>query len=141
MCFSKLIYSISVIVFNHLFIFGFTGKSIAQTTRYSIEHYGEEEGLPQNTINSILPDKNGFLWIATESGITRFNGNRFLPVSSKSGLVSNNFARIKDFYYKGNDTILAYSAASNQVAVIYNNKITAIEKPLYDKHGIFFFKQ
>src|SRR4051812_46403724 len=66
--------------------------------KYYVEHFGEEEGLAQNSINSILPDKNDFLWIATESGITRFNGNRFLPVPFKAGVNSGNFTRIKSFY-------------------------------------------
>lgn len=62
-----------------------------------VEHFGEGEGLPQNSINSILPDKNAFLWIATEIGINCFNGNRFLPVPFKAAVVTGNFTRIKIF--------------------------------------------
>src|SRR5882724_5386668 len=69
--------------------------------KYYVEHYGEDEGLPQNSINSILHDFNDFLWIATEGGITRFNGNRFIPVPIKSNISNNNFTRIKSIYYKG----------------------------------------
>jgi PAS domain S-box-containing protein len=106
--------------------------------RYYVEHFGEEEGLPQNSVNSILPDNNDFLWIATEGGIARFNGNRFLPVPFKTGVVSGNFNRIKNFFYKGKDTILAYSSASNMVATIVNNTVIAIEKHNYVKHGLLF---
>jgi len=108
------------------------------SSRYYVEHFGEEEGLPQNSVNSILPDNNDFLWIATEGGIARFNGNRFLSVPYKAGVVSGNFTRIKNFYYKGKDTILAYSSASNMVATIVNNAVVAIEKHNYIKHGLLF---
>jgi len=78
-----------------------TGRSQSLNTnpdKYYIEHFGEDEGLPQNSVNSILPDHNDFLWIATEGGITRFNGNRFLPVPGVSGMPRNNFTRIRSFY-------------------------------------------
>jgi len=106
--------------------------------RYYVEHFGEEEGLPQNSINNILLDKNDFLWIATEGGITRFNGNRFLPVSVKAGVNSSKFTRVKGFYYKGKDTIVAYSAANSLVAIIVNNTIVAVEKFQRSIHGFIF---
>ncbi|MGB4842927.1 MAG: PAS domain S-box protein [Ferruginibacter sp.] len=110
----------------------------AQSNRYFIEHFGEEEGLPQNSINGIFPDANNFLWIATEGGITRFNGNRFLDVPVAANITGSNFTRAKSFYVKGKDTILAYSGANNQVAVIVKNKIVGIEKMQYSKSGFFF---
>ena len=36
-----------------------------------------ENGLPQNTVHSITQAKNGYLWIATEEGLARFDGIRF----------------------------------------------------------------
>lgn len=109
--------------------------------KYYVAHFGEEEGLPQNTINNLLPDKNGFLWIATESGICRFNGNHFLPVAIKAEIGTTNFSRIKNFYYKGKDTIIAYSAASSIVAIIVNNTIVSLESASADKQGLLFGAQ
>lgn len=43
----------------------------------AVVHYTDENGLPQNSIKSIAADKNGFLWLATESGLTRFDGHDF----------------------------------------------------------------
>jgi len=106
--------------------------------KFYFEHFGQEEGLPQNSVNSILPDKNDFLWIATEGGITRFNGNRFLNVAGTKNISGNNFTRVKSFYYKGTDTIIAYSSANNRVAIIVNNKIVAVDEFLYRKHGLLF---
>ncbi|HEX4019765.1 MAG TPA: two-component regulator propeller domain-containing protein [Acidobacteriaceae bacterium] len=47
-----------------------------------IRHFGRrvwqtDEGLPQNTVNSILQTRDGYLWIATEGGLARFDGIQF----------------------------------------------------------------
>ena len=43
----------------------------------NIGHYGVEEGLPNNYIIDITQDGQGFIWIATESGLSRFDGRDF----------------------------------------------------------------
>lgn len=44
---------------------------------YSVQHYTDESGLPQNSINDLLFDKNGCLWLGSQVGLVRFNGNSF----------------------------------------------------------------
>jgi signal transduction histidine kinase/ligand-binding sensor domain-containing protein len=39
--------------------------------------WGMENGLPQNTIQSLAQTSDGFLWIGTEVGLVRFDGNSF----------------------------------------------------------------
>jgi len=41
----------------------------------SFEHLTTREGLSQSTVMSILQDSHGYLWLATESGLDRFDGN------------------------------------------------------------------
>ena len=36
-----------------------------------------EQGLPQNSVNAILQDHRGYLWIGTFGGLARFDGERF----------------------------------------------------------------
>jgi signal transduction histidine kinase/ligand-binding sensor domain-containing protein/CheY-like chemotaxis protein/HPt (histidine-containing phosphotransfer) domain-containing protein len=38
------------------------------------QHLGAGEGLPQNTVNATLQDSQGFIWIATEDGLVRYDG-------------------------------------------------------------------
>ncbi|NOX87275.1 MAG: response regulator, partial [Chlorobi bacterium] len=40
-------------------------------------HYTKEDGLASTTVYDIAEDKNGFLWIATGNGVSRFDGNYF----------------------------------------------------------------
>ena len=36
--------------------------------------YGDEHGLRSNLTKSLDKDKNGFLWVATDAGLARFDG-------------------------------------------------------------------
>src|SRR5580658_6308292 len=44
---------------------------------YAIQHFTDENGLPQNSINDLLFDRNGYLWLASQVGLIRFNGTAF----------------------------------------------------------------
>ena len=50
-----------------------------QTVNFKSQYYTEEEGLSNNFIFKIAQDKNGFMWIATTSGLNRFDGKSFKP--------------------------------------------------------------
>ncbi len=39
-----------------------------------LEHLSVEDGLSQGTINAILADKNGFVWLATDNGLNIYDG-------------------------------------------------------------------
>jgi signal transduction histidine kinase len=44
---------------------------------FAVQHFTDENGLPQNSINDLLFDKEGYLWLATQVGLVRFNGHSF----------------------------------------------------------------
>ncbi len=52
-------------------------------------HYTVEDGLPSNTIYDIYRDSKGFLWIATDKGVARYNGIKFETFSTFNGLPDN----------------------------------------------------
>ncbi len=43
-----------------------------------VMHYSRENGLISNEVNDLTFDSKGFLWIATNNGIDRFDGQRFI---------------------------------------------------------------
>lgn len=61
----------------------------------AIKIYTTEEGLPNNTVYGILADENGYLWMSTNYGLSRFNpiNNTFRNYTAKDGLQSNEFNR------------------------------------------------
>jgi methyl-accepting chemotaxis protein/ligand-binding sensor domain-containing protein len=46
-------------------------------TQYICENWREDEGLPQNSVQSIVQARDGYLWFATQEGVVRFDGVRF----------------------------------------------------------------
>ncbi|WP_109744131.1 hybrid sensor histidine kinase/response regulator transcription factor [Arcicella aurantiaca] len=44
---------------------------------YQILHFGTQNGLSFGKVNSIVQDKNGFIWVATDDGLNRFDGISF----------------------------------------------------------------
>lgn len=45
---------------------------------YAVRQVGIEKGLSNNYVVSIAQDKEGFLWFATEEGLNKFDGTRFI---------------------------------------------------------------
>lgn len=69
-----------------------TDLLFAQTdlSDYQLRHYTSENGLSQNTVKAIAPDDYGFIWLATESGLLRFDGNNFKPFDkNNTGIVTS----------------------------------------------------
>jgi signal transduction histidine kinase/ligand-binding sensor domain-containing protein len=65
------------------------------------EHLGPEEGLPHGTINDLLQDRSGFLWLATSDGLARYDGIdlrvfRFTPDDVAAGASNRFFALLED---------------------------------------------
>ena len=52
-------------------------------------HYGTKEGLLTEEVYNLLQDTAGFIWIASDHGVSRFDGAGFKHFSIKDGLPSN----------------------------------------------------
>ena len=46
-------------------------------TQYPLDAWGSEQGLPQDTVNAIARTPDGYLWVATQEGLARFDGVEF----------------------------------------------------------------
>jgi len=44
---------------------------------YGRQAWGMENGLPQNTVQALAQTRDGFVWLGTEVGLVRFDGNSF----------------------------------------------------------------
>ena len=75
-----------------------TFQLIAQS--HSIKRLGIEQGLSNNYVVSIAQDNQGFLWFATEEGLNKFDGTRFITYykndlsQNSQGLTGNELNRV-----------------------------------------------
>ncbi|MBK9401350.1 MAG: hypothetical protein IPN36_10975 [Bacteroidetes bacterium] len=64
------------LVFVVLLIGDLMGLSAQQTVYF--KSYTTQEGLPAGTITGLWDDPKGFLWLLSENGLSRFDGNEFI---------------------------------------------------------------
>jgi ligand-binding sensor domain-containing protein/signal transduction histidine kinase len=79
----KAVVRFTVIVFLlHSFALGLDPAE--KVTHFGRTVWQTENGLPQNTVHSIKQSLDGFIWIATEEGLARFDGINFLVFNKQN---------------------------------------------------------
>lgn len=71
-----------------------TETSSAQ--RFCVDAWGTEDGLPQNSVISMIQSRDGYLWFGTLNGLVRFDGIRFsvFDESNTEGLKSSRIVKV-----------------------------------------------
>jgi len=97
-------------------------------------HFTDENGLPQNSVKSIVKDENGFVWLATEDGLVRFDGQKFYVFNKKYlHTESNRFpgfvSALKSGDQDAND-FRAMTATGDYVKTLKNG-LAALDKHFY----------
>ena len=54
-----------------------------QPAWHPLEVWRQPQGLPQNTVLSILQTRDGYLWVGTKGGVARFDGVRFTTLDDR----------------------------------------------------------
>ena len=88
------------ILFCFVFISFFPKNIFSQNTQTII--YTVKDGLPSNALYRTAIDKRGFLWIATEIGLSRFDGKKFRNYNTSDGLSDN---EITDLFTDSSGTL------------------------------------
>jgi len=76
------------------------------STGQSCINYSEKDGLPSNHVYKITQDVHGFIWIATDEGLVKYNGTEFKTFTTKDGLPTNDIWNL----FPGTDGKLWYIA-------------------------------
>ncbi|OYU96570.1 MAG: hypothetical protein CFE21_09305 [Bacteroidetes bacterium B1(2017)] len=61
--------------------FGSIGEGLFKFDGKLFRQYGMEQGLSSNNIYSLLQDNTGTIWVGTNKGLNRFDGNKFERVA------------------------------------------------------------
>lgn len=69
-------------------------NTFAQTVY--LPHYSTKDGLPSNNCFYMLQDQKGFIWIATDAGVSRFDGAVFENFSVDDGLPDNQILQLRE---------------------------------------------
>ncbi|MDX1440738.1 MAG: two-component regulator propeller domain-containing protein, partial [Rubricoccaceae bacterium] len=101
---------------------------------YSIDFFGVEEGLPGQQVYDIEQTSDGYLWVATNAGLARFDGLRFTTFdSTRTGIPT--VSRITALYRNRADTlffatwrgqILSYSAGKFSMYLRFSQELVGM---------------
>ncbi|WP_448635295.1 two-component regulator propeller domain-containing protein [Pedobacter panaciterrae] len=61
-----------------------------------LQHFSTKDGLPSNSCFYTLQDSKGYIWVATDAGVSRFDGKVFETFSVDDGLPDNQILQIKE---------------------------------------------
>ncbi len=99
----------SLFVFIVIALSLFTNSQLYAQFSFSI-HYTVNDGLPSSKIYDVLQDKQGYIWFATENGVSRFDGSFFKNYTISDGLHTNSTIRLYEDY-KGRIWFMSYHGA------------------------------
>lgn len=85
-----------IFIFTLVFSFPLLAKNWLDNAHNSIyfNQITAEQGLPHPSVNSMVQDSRGFIWIATQDGLTRYDGKQFKTYTHQPGIktsLSNNW--------------------------------------------------
>ncbi|GAA0540512.1 sensor histidine kinase [Chitinophaga japonensis] len=104
--------------------------AVADTPRYALQHFTDENGLPQNSVKSIAPDSAGFIWLATENGLVCYEGHGSFRSFGKNELGITT-SRVSYFFPGAGDNGLFARMDFQEVIRISNGKAWLFEKKAF----------
>jgi ligand-binding sensor domain-containing protein len=59
-------------------------------TSYGVDFWREPEGFAQSRVRAIIQTRDGYIWLGTDGGLVRFNGESFTAFTVQSGALKDN---------------------------------------------------
>jgi ligand-binding sensor domain-containing protein len=92
---------------------------VCNAQQYSFINYSVEDGLAQTQVFVLEAGSDGYLWIGTAGGVSRFDGGEFKNYSTENGLIDNT---VKKIVYHNNYT---WIASQYGITAVIGKKVTS----------------
>ncbi len=104
-----------------------------KTTDYVIDSWSEEEGISLDSINALAQTPDGYLWIGTDQGLLRFDGNQFV-IFNRGNTAALSTAKIYNLYVDGRGRMWItnrkfFYDASNDLVLFERGQFRRVELP------------
>ena len=80
------------------------GETVGTGSRFASHDWSREDGLPQNAVTEVVQTQDGYIWVATYSGLARFDGVRFTIFDNTTDPELHN-SRITSLFEAGDGTL------------------------------------
>jgi ligand-binding sensor domain-containing protein len=94
-----------------------------------LRHYSTGEGLPSTETYSVFQDSKGYIWVASDMGVSRFNGYTFKVFTTADGLTDNTVFR----FYEDPKGRIWFLTFSGRLCYFYNDTIYGKNFPVNQK--------
>jgi len=114
----------------------------AQKLQLSFHHLNEENGLTRSSKYFISKDKKGFVWIGTDDGLLRFDGNQIVKyqnVVNDSLSLIENLVTSKCFEDENGNLWFSSSSAINCYRTEQNDFISFSQSKKSENYNVFHF--
>ena len=61
-----------------------------ENTSYGVDFWREPEGFAQSRVRAIVQSRDGYIWLGTDGGLVRFNGESFTAFTVQNGALKDN---------------------------------------------------
>lgn len=100
-----------------LFLLFFSQSLAAQ--QFNFTNIGTDKGLPSSEVYYVLQDSRGYIWCATNNGVSRYNGKEFITYTMAQGLTDNTVFRMCEDH-KGR---IWFGPQNNELCYWYHDSI------------------
>jgi diguanylate cyclase (GGDEF)-like protein len=88
---------------------------------HAFRSYGADEGLRNQAVTSLAQDRQGFVYVGTEDGLYRFDGERFTRFGAEAGLPSDAITLLHatpegELWVATQEGLVAWSASGNHAS-------------------------
>jgi len=119
-----------------------------QQSDYIYTQFTRNEGLPSNECHDVIQDSNGYIWVATDNGVARFDGAKFQRYGLEEGLGDlvifelreDNYGRIWAGGLK-NELYIYHSSTNRFESYKYNYILTTHSLPKGNSIQGFYFDE
>jgi serine phosphatase RsbU (regulator of sigma subunit)/ligand-binding sensor domain-containing protein len=107
----------------------FLYSAILNSQTYSFKNYGSDYNIPDGFIYTINQSENGFLWVGTGKGISRFDGFKYYPVHYPDSTAGRNpTVSLKDkngtLWFGCNDGSVFYTSGNGLQKLLFTNSMS-----------------
>jgi PAS domain S-box-containing protein len=116
----------------------FLWANTAWAIQYNFLTYSVREGLPHSRIYTIFQDKLGYIWLGTDGGAARFDGNDFVVFNASSGISEKAITAITETdegVFLATDQGVTKYAYGKFITYPIGNGVRAIYQLLPEKNG------
>ncbi|RFS26243.1 hypothetical protein DVR12_00180 [Chitinophaga silvatica] len=115
-----------------------------------IRNFNVKDGLANATVYAAVQDKDGFIWFATPTGVSKFDGKRFRNYSKKDGLTDNDVIKLaadskgRVWFFTLNGKLSFYDKSiihseENDSSLLFNNRSHYMQYAFEGAGGIIWF--